>query len=106
MNARPVLLIDHDAEWCARVCQFLEPHGIPVVAASSVAGAVEHLQHSLAPSAVLLDISERGGNPAESLRQDATLRDVPIGYLRKSAALDALLLMLPSSPTGARPHAA
>jgi ActR/RegA family two-component response regulator len=109
MNARPILLIDQDAKWCAEVCRFLEPHGIPVVAATSVALGIQHLRPSLTPAAVVMDIAVREENRRDlaALRSIVGLTDVPVGYVRKSgAALDALLLMLPSSAASATGHAA
>ena len=102
MNARPVLLIATDAEWCARVCRFLEPHGIAVVTAENVHTATAHLLQMEKPSALLMDHAVRWENRSALtlLRQHATLSDVPVGYMKKSAALDALLLML--TPTAAR----
>jgi DNA-binding response OmpR family regulator len=107
MSARPVLLIDEDTQWCARVCQYLEAHGIAAVSAVTVDAAARALEHIGKPGAFLMDIDARGASgPAVSLLRDtAPLRDVPIGYLRKSAALDALLFML-SSSAPAQNHAA
>jgi ActR/RegA family two-component response regulator len=109
MNARPILLIDQDAKWCAEVCRFLEPHGIPVVAAASIELGVHHLRPSLTPAAIVMDIAIREENRRDlaALRSVVGLGDVPVGYVRKSvAALDALLLMLPSSAASATGHAA
>ena len=108
MNARPVLLIANDAEWCARVCRFLEPHGIPVVTAEDIDAATAHLSRMDKPTAVVLDSATRHETRREmsEFRQQATLSDVPVGYLKKSAALDALLLMLAPSATVPTTHCA
>lgn len=101
MNARPVLLINRDVEWCARVCRFLEPHGIPVIAAADVREALRTIEEAGTPSAFVMDMdARRSDHPAISaLRTNATLRDVPVGFVNKTAALDALLLMV--TPNGA-----
>jgi hypothetical protein len=57
---------------------------------------------------VVLDIATRpeSGDAITALRQHGRpLRDVPVGYMKKSAALDQLLLML-SSTAAAGPRAA
>ena len=61
-----------------------------------------------APAALVMDIGTRraNGRAVTSLRQEPSLREVPVAYLRKSAALDALLLMLTSSAPAARHCAA
>lgn len=108
MPAQPVLLIDRDAEWCVSVSRFLEPRGIAVVATPSVEDAAEHLRRGLAPTVVLMDIESRPANQAAlaTLRPGSLGGEVPVGYMRKSAALDALLLMLPTSAPITQPHAA
>ena len=97
MNARPVLLIANDAEWCERVCRFLEPHGIPVVAVETVDAAAHRLPlMEETPTAIVIDSASRleNGRAVSLLRRQATLTDVAVGYMKTSAALDALLLML------------
>jgi DNA-binding response OmpR family regulator len=102
MNARPVLLIDTDTEWCAHVCRFLEPHGIEVMTAANVDAATAQLHHCPKPGAVVFDARARyeNGRAIALLRRQPALSDVPVGYLKKTAALDALLLMLGSSAAG------
>jgi CheY-like chemotaxis protein len=96
MNARPVLLIDRDGEWCARVCRFLEPHGIPVIAAADVREALQTIEHAGTPTAFVMEMdarqSERGA--ISTLRRNDALREVPVGFVNKAAALDMLLLMV------------
>ena len=108
MNARPVVLIDQDPDWCARVCRFLEPHGIPVVAARNIDAALEAMEQFGKPSALLMDIANRreNGRAVSAIRRDPSLRHMPVGYLKKSAALDAVLLMLVSSAAAAGHEAA
>ncbi|HUE88115.1 MAG TPA: hypothetical protein VMO26_18740 [Vicinamibacterales bacterium] len=55
MNAGPVLLVDHDAEWCEQVCRFLEPHGYQVIAVWTRAVVLESLADHRLPSAVLVE---------------------------------------------------
>lgn len=102
MHARPVLLIDDDAAWCAQVCRFLESHGIAVVSAANVASASGRLELMGKPSAVVMDIATRAehGRAVTLLRTDNLLSDVPLGYVKKSAALDGLLLMLSTTADG------
>jgi hypothetical protein len=106
MNARPVLLIANDHEWCARVCRFLEPHGIPVVAVETVDAAAYRLPLMDTPTAIVIDSAARqkDGRAVSLMRRQAALTDVPVGYMRTSAALDALLLML--TPSAHRHRAA
>jgi CheY-like chemotaxis protein len=105
MNARAVLLIDHDQDWCARICRMLEPHGISVVSATDMTAARERLVEMGRPDAVVMDVTKRrGGAHAAELRSDNAMRDVPTGYINKTAALDALLLMLTPSAAGAHTH--
>jgi DNA-binding response OmpR family regulator len=108
MNARPVLLIANDVEWCARVCQFLEPHGISVVAVENVDAAAHRLAQMEAPSAIVLESAARHeyGRDVSLLRRQTALSQVPVGYLKKSAALDALLLMLSLGVPGGHQHRA
>ena len=108
MNARPVLLIDPDAEWCAQVCRFLEPHGIPVVSAENVDAALDTMAEVGKPRAMVLDSATRCENSRamSALRSDAAFKDIPVGYLKKSAALDVLLLMVSSSAPLPRHRAA
>jgi DNA-binding response OmpR family regulator len=105
MKARPVLLVDSDAEWCARICRFLEPHGIGVVVAANLDTAAQ-MAEAETPRALLMDAATRhqSGSAVAALRDD--IPNVPVGYLKKSAALDALLLMLAPSAPGARQHRA
>jgi DNA-binding NtrC family response regulator len=100
MNARPVLLIDADTDWCAHVCRFLETHGIPVMTASNLETATLAVEHIGKPGAVVMDTTSRSSNgrAVSAFRNTPLLQDVPVGYLKKYAALDALLLML-CSPT-------
>jgi CheY-like chemotaxis protein len=103
MSARPVLLINEDAEWYARVSRFLESHGIPMVAASTVDAAAERLAQIGQPSAVLMDIRTRHTNSHTlSALRETMCSEVPVGFVRKEAALDALLLML--TPSATAPH--
>lgn len=99
MSARPVLLIDQDVDWCAQVCRFLEPHGIRAIRASNIDAARESIEQLGKPGALIMDVSNRRetGRAVSAMREDASLRDVPVGYVKKSAALDSLLLMLLSS---------
>lgn len=101
MSARPVLLIDEDVDWCARVCRFLEPHGIRAIRAGSIDAAAESIEHLGKPGALIMDIANRRETrrAVSAIRADASLLDVPVGYVKKSAALDSLLLMLMSSAT-------
>jgi DNA-binding response OmpR family regulator len=102
MNARPVLILDSDAEWCERICRFLAPHGIETFTAADVTSAAATISSTGKPAAVVMESSARGNGEAVSqLRRVSDLNGVPVGYLRKNAALDALLLMLGSSAT---PH--
>jgi hypothetical protein len=108
MTARPVWLIDDDDEWCARVCRLLAPHGIPVVSMGTLAAGLSRVDEIGRPAAVVMDAASRCEHSAgvEALRHDATLRHVPIGFVKKTAALDAVLLMLTSSAAGAASHRA
>ena len=108
MRARPVLLIDPDAEWCAQICRFLEPQGIPVVSSEYVGAALDTMAEVGKPRALVLDSATRGANSRAmtALRSDAAYKDIPVGYLNKSAALDVLLLMVSSSAPLPRHRAA
>jgi CheY-like chemotaxis protein len=99
MDARPVFLIDSDNEWCASVCRFLEPHGIAVVVRKDLSAALQAVSECGQPSAFVMDIAGRDANQrsAQSLRNNESLRHIPVAYLKKSAALDALLMMVTSS---------
>ena len=108
MNARPVFLVDHDPDWCARVCRFLEPHGISVVTARDIDTAVELASQLGKPSALVMDMSMRreNGRAVSTLRSNPSFRDVEVGYVKKSAALDALLMMVMAPSTAAAQHCA
>jgi CheY-like chemotaxis protein len=104
MNARPVLLIDDDPDWGARVGRFLEPHGISVLVHRTLDTALQHIAQHGEPAALVMDIATRADNgPAiAAMRQEPALQSVPVGYVKKSAALDALLLMV--APGAASAH--
>lgn len=123
MSRRPVLVIDDDSEWCARICRFLEGHGFEVVTATDGAAALELLPTIGRPTAVLLDIASPGTDgPAfcQKFRELSEYFDVPLflvtaaspadvfakrvginGYLRKSVALEYLPFVLNGLPPGA-----
>jgi DNA-binding response OmpR family regulator len=102
MQAGPVLLVDQDGAWCARVCRFLEPHGISVLTARNFEIALDVVRRVGKPSAVVVDLAARAAldRTVSTLREDATWRDVPIGYVNKEVAFDALLLLLTSNAAG------
>ena len=106
MTARPVFLIDQDREWCESVCRFLEPHGITVVARNNLNDALRAVGECGQPRAFVMDIATRRDHQSDvlTLRSNGTLRHIPVGYVNKTAALDALLLMVTSS--AAASHAA
>jgi CheY-like chemotaxis protein len=98
MKARPVLLIDDEPAFCERVCRFLESNGIAVVTATNVAAAIARADHVPAIGAVVMDMAHRGSNdPVSSLRSVPALNQVPVAYVKKTAALDALVLLLGSN---------
>ena len=99
MSARPVLVVDSDKEWCAHVCRILEPHGIPVIAAADLGGLMATMDQVERPRAVVMDIAHRRDNSAavSEMRSDLAWRGIPVGYVKKSAALDALLMLVASS---------
>jgi CheY-like chemotaxis protein len=104
MSARPVLVVDSDKEWCAHVCQILEPHGIPVIAAPDLTRVVATMDQVERPRALIMNIANRRDNSTavSALRADVGWRGIPVGYVKKSAALDALLMLASSnavSPT-------
>jgi DNA-binding response OmpR family regulator len=102
------MVIDADVEWCARVCRFLEPHGIPVLCAESVDAATAQLAQISTPAAVVLDSGARhqNGGAIATLRRQPALLGVPVGFVKKTAALDALLLMLGPGAAVAASHLA
>jgi DNA-binding NtrC family response regulator len=108
MTARPVVLIDQDPDWCARLCRFMEPHGISVVVARNIEDALETIAQVGKPGAFVMDTAARhaNGRAVLAIRTEAAFRDVPVAYVKKSAALDALLLMLASSTAVATHQAA
>lgn len=108
MSARPVLLVDSDKEWCARVCRYLELHGIEVVTAASVGSVARTVDQVGEPSAVVMDLAERiaSADAVAALRADGLLRDVPVAYVNKAAALDALLLLVAAPARGEPQRAA
>lgn len=121
MGARPVLVIDDDTAWCEQVCRFLEPRGFHVIATSTKAGALERLAESDVPSAILADPATADPTFCRMLKALPELDSVPLflvsasparavyekgvglsGYVRKSVALDHLMLLL--GDAAATPH--
>ena len=124
MDGRPVLLIDNDSAWCERVCRFLEARGLQVIAAPTEAEALGAIGPWAAPAAVLVDPTACG-QVLGALRTRFETDAVPVfivssasagavyrknegvqGYMRKSVALDHLLLLLDGGSTSGVPHGA
>jgi len=123
MSVGPVLLIDHDREWCDQVSRFLGSNGYEVVSEGDSSAALAKLPEIPKPSAVLLDIAAEGAEGrafCRAFREMPAFHDVPLflvtaasaadvyekrvginGYLRKTVALEYLLVLLnglPSNP--------
>jgi CheY-like chemotaxis protein len=108
MTAGRVLLIDQDADWCARVCRFLESHGMIVATASDISHAAGLVATTTTPDAVVMDIAMRDHNSraVAAMRELPALSAVPFGFVNKTAALDLLLLILTPGATDAPQHRA
>ena len=85
----------------------MEPHGISVVATGDVREALQLVHTAGKPSAFVLQMQSQQLKDAaiSTLRTDTSLRDVPVGFVSKSAALDALLMMVTSSDAAPHPCA-
>lgn len=97
MSTRPVLLIDHDADSCERICRLLESHGFNVVAVSSGTAALERLDTLEMPVAVLMNLASPAADTEAfyaAMRQLSPFDHVPLVKVNEAAALEYLPLLL------------
>ena len=97
MSTRPVLLIDHDAESCERICRLLESHGLNVVQVPDGATALECLTALETPVAVLMNLATPAADTQAfyaAMRELPPFDRVPLVKVNNAAALDYLPVLL------------
>lgn len=97
MSARPVLLIDDDANSCDRVCRLLEGQGLTVETMHYATATLTHLNPDETPAALVLhdDCSTHESDGLlDRLHENSAWDGVPIVTVRSEAGLNYLGLLL------------